>query len=86
MGAIHPSPALDHLVACTLINEHAAYARLGIISPPFRTIVGGGASLVARERTTASATARSSASDSLGACVGWRVGGGVAMSASQQAE
>ena len=68
MGAIHPSPEIDHQVVSALINEHTAYARLGITSPPFRTMAG--ASLGARDRTTASATARNSASDSAGASVG----------------
>ena len=70
MGSAYSNTAFDHQVVSALINERTAYARLGLVSPPFRTIIGGGASLAARDRTTASATARRSEADSSGACVG----------------
>jgi hypothetical protein len=64
MGAIHPSPVLDHLVAFTLINEREAYRTAGGVSEVSARIA---TLLKARDRATAStAAAMINASDSRG--------------------
>jgi hypothetical protein len=63
MGAIHPSPALDHLVACALINEREAYRTAGGVSEVSARIA---TLLKARDRATASTAAMINASDSRG--------------------